>query len=188
MSFIFYKGCFVIYPVRLLGHFLAVVACILFGVGTAYGATYKCTSNGSRTVTIPSMTVMRDAPIGYEIMTVSASYIVAYGCSVDSTDDASYGEFFGVRGYGVPAGQINGRNVYVLGSADSGVGYAIYGAVQSRNGYITASDNEFDLASNATTIGASNRSVNTLSLTFYKIGPIANASLPTQLVAALYDK
>lgn len=188
MEFIFYMSYFITCRGRLLGRFLAVIACILYGVGTAYGATYTCISNGSRTLTIPSMTVMRDAAIGSEIMTVSATNVVAYGCALNSTDDPSYGEYFGVRGYGVPAGQINGRNIYVLGSAATGVGYAIYAATQDVKSYITAGDNELDVLSNAKTLGSSNRTASALKLTFYKIGPITNTSVPTQLVAAFYDR
>lgn len=180
MEFIFYMGYFFTCRGRLLGRFLAVIACILYGVGTACGATYTCISNGSRTLTIPSMTVMRDAAIGSEIMTVSASNVVAYGCAVNSASDKSYGEFFGVRGYGVPAGQINGRNIYVLGSAATGVGYAIYAATQDVKSYITAGDNELDVSSNATTLGASNRTASALRLTFYKIGPI---TIPQSLLS-----
>ncbi|WP_272753997.1 fimbrial protein [Pseudomonas sp. BLCC-B112] len=91
---------------------------------TAVGADPSCTTTTAETVlNIPDMTVRHDTPIGAEIGTsVVSAPIDTFNCTKGFDFQAFY-----VKGFGLAAPKINGMNIYKLGTADAGIGYAVYG-------------------------------------------------------------
>ncbi|MHA3737101.1 fimbrial protein [Pseudomonas sp. Eth.TT006] len=99
-------------------------ALTVFYSATAVGADPSCTTVTTETVlNIPDMTVRHDTPIGAQIGTsVMSAPIDAFNCTKGFTHQGFY-----VKGFGLASSQIDGMNIYKLGGADSGIGYAVYG-------------------------------------------------------------
>lgn len=152
-------------------------------------ATPTCTTATLSTLlSIPNMTVRHDAPIGSEIGTsVITSPIDAYSCTRGFSHQGFY-----VKGYGLAATQINGLNIYKLGSADSGIGYAVYGeSVGTCPGFkpITGTSeiggkDAQGLCQALTGTFPSQPIKGALKLVFYKIGNITPGKKPAQQVGS----
>ena len=84
---------------------------------------YTCkTETTSTTITIPDMSVPRDAAVGTKIGSVKTGEISAFNCT-NEAPAMTYQEV-GAKGLGTrSATKISGANIYLLG--DSGVGYSI---------------------------------------------------------------
>ncbi|MCW2268200.1 Fimbria adhesin protein precursor [compost metagenome] len=106
------------------GAFITLCACALLYTSSVIGAAPSCeTATADTLINIPTLTVRNDAAIGSEIGTsIITSPINTFAC----TQGFTFQEFF-VKGAGQAAAQINGINIYKLGSDDSGIGYAVYG-------------------------------------------------------------
>lgn len=164
-----------------------IVLCLSYA-SSATAAPTCTTATLSTLLTIPNMTVRHDAPIGSEIGTsVITSPIDAYSCTAGFTHQGFY-----VKGYGLAASQINGLNIYKLGSADSGIGYAVYGeSVGTCQGFkpITGTS-EIGGKDVQRLCQALNGTFPTqpikgaLKLVFYKIGNITPGQKPAQQVGS----
>lgn len=137
------------------------------------------------TINIPNMTVRHDTPIGAELGTVVISPPIAtYACS----KGFNYQQFF-VRGAGLPAGQINGVNIYKYGTTAAGIGYAVYGSSPSSCVSFLAVTGDNSLDPNIRNLCDVNGTFGTqpiqgvVKLVFYKIGTITAGPKKGQQVA-----
>jgi len=146
----------------------------------------ECTTQTQLTMlSVPDMTIRRDAAIGTEIGSTAVSPTVS---SFSCTKVYSYQEIGG-KGYGASAKQINGVNIYHLGAATSGIGYAVYVNV-CKNYYAVdgsgSTGNTNDRLACATNGTFGEQPIQgSAKLVFYKIGEIKPGKIPTQTVASL---
>lgn len=137
---------------------------------------------------VPDMTVRHDTPIGAEIgASVVTAPISAFNCTTGFTHQGFY-----VKGLGLPATQIDGLNIYKLGSAAAGIGYAVYGeSVGTCQGYKPVTGTS-DIGGNdvqrlcQTSSGTFPKQpiMGALKLVFYKIGTITPGKKASQTVGS----
>ncbi|WP_339495449.1 hypothetical protein [Pseudomonas sp. RA_105y_Pfl2_P56] len=157
---------------------LTLIAC--YSAPAANAAT--CTTLTKETLLkLPDMTVRQDTPIGAEIGTVVVSPPVnTFSCTTGFTYQAVY-----IKALGTPGAPINGLNIYKFGTANTGIGYAVYGSSRSSctNDYYPVVTGDYEGLCGVNGTFSKQPMVASLKLVFYKIGPIVPGQKAGQPVA-----
>lgn len=171
---------------------LTCVAMVLVTAGmfgfTPRAYAYTCTALiPTTTLTIPDMVVTRDTAIGSVIGTaVSTGTLSTYQC----TNEAPVLTFqsYGVKGYGTSSTAINGRNVYLLGPASTGIGYTVQmesnSACVSVKNYYLVSGSNIGYACHVNGMFPNQPIQGSLGFTFYKVANVTSSSVPAQSLAS----
>ncbi|UOB22179.1 type 1 fimbrial protein [Pseudomonas orientalis] len=174
-------------PFKKLRNTVATLLTLAAFYATSAAAATCTTQTETTLLNLPDMTVRHDTPIGAEIgATVISPPVNAFSC----TNGWTYQETF-VKALGAAAAQINGNNIYKFGTANAGIGYAVYGQdcgtrYVAVNGTDSAGSDFRKLCAVNGTFSSSSQFQRSLKLVFYKIGTITPGRKSGQAVAEMH--